>query len=240
MEENAHVLQLDDRTAIVEKLTQLAKNKCQLHVHFGNLGTLSTEIIELNADDGSLILDCREDALLNKKIVTTAVVEFHGLFDFTKIAFIGKAIKKITHQGSDAFLVDIPNKLQWVARRKYDRKTLSVSNSSFCEIIFPKPAVNSSNEYKKQHERVAEQTFQFSLYDVSLSGCSLLNEDKQLSELFLPNMVFEHCKIIKPNSNEIRISFKIMTKRHLDDEEGKFSELIGVKFLDVKRKLIKK
>lgn len=238
--ENDNYTQFDDRAVIVEKLAFLANNKCQLHAHLGNLGTLSTEIVELNATDGSLLLDCGADEVLNKKIVTSPAVEFHALFDFTKVTFTGKAIKKITHHGTDAFLLDIPQTLKWAARRRHDRKKMPLFNSSFCEVLFPKPTPESPLEYKKRYASVADKIIRFSLYDISLSGCSMLNYDNELSSVLLPKMIFENCKIVRPDNNEIRISFEIMTKRDFDNDNGKFGELIGVKFLDIKRKLLKK
>lgn len=228
-----------NRAEIIEKLTQLKNAKCPLLVHFADLGTLSTNIIEIDAENGELFLECSDDKQLNQKLVRSLAVEFHALLDFTKILFTSKKITQITlDDGSSAFLLEIPKTLRWTNRRKFDRKTLPERSASFCEIIFPPPPFDASQEYQTKYPSVAGKAFTFPLYDVSFSGCSIVNHDKTLSALFVPKMVFEKCKILSPVSNEIRISFELTSKRPFNSGEDEFSELIGIKFLDVKRKLI--
>lgn len=227
------------RAEIIEKLTQLKEAKCPLLVHFTDLGTLSTSILEIDSELGELFLECGDDNQLNQKLVRSLAVEFHALFDFTKVSFTSKKITQITlDNGKSAFLLEIPKTLIWTNRRKYDRKTLPQQSASFCEIVFPQPSADSSPEYQAKYPSVAGKVFTFPLYDVSFSGCSIINHDKTLKSLFEPKMIFKKCKILNPNSNEIRISFELMTNRPLENEGDEFSELIGMRFLDVKRKLI--
>lgn len=231
--------QITNRAEIIEKLTQLKEAKCPLLVHFTDLGTLSTSILEIDSQLGELFLECSSDNQLNQKLVRSLAVEFHALFDFTKVSFTSKKITQITlDKGNHAFLIEIPKKLIWTNRRKHDRQTLPKRSESFCEIVFPPPSADSSPEYQAKYPSVAEKVFTFPLYDVSLSGCSILNHDKTLSLLFVPNMVFKKCKIESPVSNEIRVSFELTTIRPFNSDNDEFSELIGMKFLDVKRKLI--
>jgi len=231
--------QLTHRAEIIEKLMQLKAANCPLLVHFTDLGTLSTAILEIDAEKGELLLECGDDNQLNQKLVRSLAVEFHALLDFTKISFTGKKITQITlDNGKSAFLLEIPKTLMWANRRKYDRITLPKRSESFCEIVFPPPTVESSKEYQAKYPLVAEKVFTFPLYDVSFSGCSIINHDKTLSPLFMQKLTFKHCKILSPVSNEIRISFELMTNRPFDSDEGEFGELIGIRFLDVKRKLI--
>lgn len=231
--------QVTNRAEIIEKLTQLKDAKCPLLVHFKDLGTLSTSILEIDSQRGELFLECGDDNQLNQKLVRSLAVEFHALFDFTKVSFTCKKITQITiDNGNSAFLLEIPKTLIWTNRRKYDRQTLPERSESFCEIVFPPPSVESSPEYQAKYPSVAEKVFTFPLYDVSLSGCSIINHDKTLKPLFVPKMVFKKCKIVSPVSNEIRISFELTTIRAFDSDNDEFSELIGMRFLDVKRKLI--
>lgn len=237
--ENRDVSQLTHRAEIIAKLTQLKDTKCPLLVHFMNLGTLSTNILAIDSEIGELFLECGDDNQLNQKLVRSLAVEFHALFDFTKVSFISKKITQITlDNGKSAFLLEIPKTLIWSNRRKYDRKTLPKRSESFCEIVFPLPSADSSPEYQTKYPAIAEKVFIFPLYDVSFSGCSIINHDKTLKPLFVPKMVFKKCKILNPNSNEIRISFELMTTRLLENDNEEFGELIGIRFLNVKRKLI--
>lgn len=231
--------QLTHRAEIIEKLAQLKNANCPLLVHFTDLGTLSTTILEMDTENSELLLECGDDNQLNQKLVRSLAVEFHALLDFTKISFTGRKITQITlDNGEAAFLLEIPKTLMWANRRKYDRITLPERSVSFCEIVFPPPSMESSKEYQAKYPLVAEKVFTFPLYDVSFSGYSILNHDKTLSVLFVPKLIFKHCKILSPASNEIRISFELTTNRPFDSEEGEFAELIGIRFLDVKRKLI--
>lgn len=238
MEKN-DFLQITNRAEIIEKLTLLKEAKCPLLVHFTDLGTLSTSILEIDLQLGELFLECGDDNQLNQKLVRSLAVEFHALIDFTKVSFTCKKITQITlDNGNSAFLLEIPKTLLWTSRRKYDRQILPNRSESFCEIVFPPPSADSASEYQARYPSVAEKVFTFPLHDVSLSGCSIINHDRTLSPLFVPKIIFQKSKIVSPVSNEIRVSFELMTIRPFNSENGQFGELIGMKFLDVKRKLI--
>lgn len=208
-------------------------------------------------DDGAAFLNFDAIDQFNKKIVATPLVEFSTVFRDIQMAFTSKSVKKITYNDTNAFAMDIPNLLHWHNRRKHYRKKIPVVDSSFCEIRLPEK--DDSDEYKKNYHAVTEQIkrkllignsgsktvdetssnlMRLSLYDVSLSGCSMLNCDREFSCFLTPQTIYENCRIIMPDGNEISVSFEIMAVRSFESPEGEFNELVGIKFLDIKRDTI--
>jgi hypothetical protein len=194
--------------------------------------------------------------LINKKIITAPRVEFSTLFRDIQVAFTAKLVKKIIYEDCNAFVMDIPTSLNWQNRRKHYRKKIPVVDSSFCEIILSQPKKNATEEYKENYrvateqikrkllfensgtkiaDEIASRLIRLSLYDVSLSGCSMLNYDKEFSYFLTPQTIYENCKIIMPDGNEISVSFEIMAIRDFESPDGEFNELVGIKFLGIKR-----
>lgn len=199
---------------------------------------------------------------LQKKMITVPRVEFSTVLNDVQAAFTVESVKKIIYKGNHAFQVYIPGSLHWQNRRKHYRKKIPIANSSFCEIVLTVPASDAPLDYKQHYESATtkirdnltkqkwdsvatipkEQSInliRLNLYDVSLSGCSMLNRDEEFSYFLNKHAVYENCKIVMPNNNEIRVSFEIMMRRRIEfDDVEAFNELVGIRFLDIKRDVI--
>lgn len=153
-------------------------------------------------------------------------------------------ISKIEKIGSDA------------DRRRFTRTKIPTVNSSFCEIPLPAPKNDSFVEYKENYNIAIEKIKQnhtrygfcptavniasFRLFDISMGGCSLLNCDKEFSYFLAVHRIYENCRIITADQNEIMISLEIVGKRPIQCFDGhEFTELVGIKFLEVSHKFTK-
>ena len=197
------------------------------------------------------------EVLRNQKMTSQPYVEFNTFFRDTQVSFIGVNIKKIIHESSNAFVMDIPNSLYWHNRRKYFRKKIPSTHSSFCEIRLPKPTQNSTAEYKQKYTTAIDvikntvtkreslsampdddisNLIRLNLYDVSLSGCSMFNRNQEFCYFLTIGTVYENCIIVMPDRSEIKVSLEVMTNLNVELEEvTDFIELIGMKFLSIKR-----
>jgi c-di-GMP-binding flagellar brake protein YcgR len=222
----------------------------------------NSTLILKQTKDAPTILNGGSLQQLYKKMLAAPRVEFKTVFRDVQVAFTGGSIKKMTYKGNQAFQMYIPRSLHWHNRRKYFRKKIPIANSSFCEIVLTIPESDAEPEYKQHYtaatdrirynltrqkkDSIAATTkdqsvnlIRLNLYDVSLAGCSMLNNDEEFSYFLNPHMVYENCKITMPNASAIRVSFEIMMKRTVDPDEfenvGAFKELVGIKFLNIKR-----
>ncbi|MDD5227645.1 MAG: flagellar brake protein [Methylococcales bacterium] len=262
---NYDPLIFDKREMVIEKLSLLVEHKCVLSADLGKGESLPIIIVAINLESSILILRQARDIppilngstveQLNKKIVTMPRVEFSTVFCDVQVAFSGVSIKKVTHKGNYAFQMYIPSLLHWHNRRRYDRKKIPIAKSSFCEMVLPIPKSDATDEYKQNYVTAIDKvknnltsknnainSICLELYDVSLAGCSLLNHDEEFSYFLTPRTTYENSKIIMPDDNEISVSFEIMSKRVIEFDESDdvdvFNELIGIKFLDIKRDVI--
>lgn len=79
----------------------------------------------------------------------------------------------------------------------------------------------------------ALSSIQLQLFDISISGCSMLNSDEEFSHFLNVKSLFNNCLISMPNHGEIRVSLEIATKR-LFEESTQFSELVCFRFVEPK------
>lgn len=275
---------LINRATILRKLSTLMKHKCMVNVSLeGGAENATTIIIAIDEeankiilttiivvdndkDNGTAFLNFDASEHVNKKIITSPLIEFSTVFREIQVAFTAKSIKKIIYNDTNvsrmdidtnALMIDIPSALYWRNRRKHYREKIPVVDSSFCEIQLHVPDKAASLKYKKNYRAALahiqrklllenegtpradtgelSHLIRLSLHDVSLSGCSMLNCDKEFSYFLKPQDIYENCRIVMSNGSEINISFEIMTIRNLELPTGEFNELIGIKFLNIKR-----
>lgn len=258
---------IHDRLLIINKLSILIENKCPIKARLGKNESLLTSIIEINVEDGILILAHGDSDEISKKIISMPYIEFNAIFQGVFVSFTGVAVKKITYKGSPVFLMYIPSVLHWCNRRQHNRMKIPVDGSSFCEIVLSNPTQDANEEYRqnyaivttkirnklleklkleqeqpshtRQKQEILINLIQLGLYDVSQAGCSVLNYDETYSYFLTPDTVYENCRIVMPNNNELTTSFKIVSRRHFKSSENEeltiFTELVGIKFLKIER-----
>lgn len=247
---------IQDRKLIISKLMILQEKECRIKARLGRNESLMTSIIAINSEEGTLMLTYNDLEPLNKKIITLPYVEFNAIFQDVHVAFTG-VVKKITYKGKSVFMIYIPGTLHWRNRRKHSRLKVVGSDSAacFCEIVLERPMQNASEEYC-QHYNIATNKIRsellkspqstkeilinllrLDLYDISQSGFSMLNHDEAYSYFLTPKRMYENCKIVMPNQNELLVSFEVVSQRNIKLPEGdavtKFNELVGVRFLKV-------
>jgi|GEM_PF-1224625 len=249
---------IQERKAIINKLKILQEKKCPIKAKLNRNESLVTAIVGINVEEGTLMLAYNETEPLNKKMITLPYVEFSAILQDIHVAFSG-VVKKITYKGKHVFMIYIPGTLHWCNRRKHSRLKVVNTDSTacFCEIVLERPAQNASEEYRWHYNIATDKIrtellkntspskeilinlLRLDLYDISQSGCAILNYDEAYSYFLTPERMYENCKIVMPNQNELLVSFQVVSKRNIKLQESnamtKFNELVGVKFLKIER-----
>ena len=199
---------------IISKLSVLLKNKCRLTAHFGkNNDSFITTILEIYIKDNILVFyhspkdDAIEQLLDSEKI--TFKTEYLGI----KVAFDAIKLTKIQHQGMPLFAVPIPESILWIEARDFYRVKLPIPQPSYCQVALE-----------------GQEPINLKLYDISLTGFSILTDSKEISDLMILYASFEQCKLILSDISEGTISFEIRSKHIINSEDGNRMEKIGCKF----------
>ncbi len=207
---------------ILSYLSLLIKNKSLLNASFGtNNESYITTLLGFNEKDNTVILDYGYKEALNQSILMAGKVSFVTEYNGIEVSFVGTALKKIAYKGGAAFSMPIPKSFFWMERREYYRVKAPYSKASYCQLILREhPPIN------------------LKLYDISLSGFSMLNVSKEISELLDFGASVEQCKLTLSGIGECMISFEVRYKNIIKpDKLQKIQKVqkIGCKFIKMTR-----
>jgi c-di-GMP-binding flagellar brake protein YcgR len=200
---------------IIGKLSILLKSKCLITVYYGdNDDSFLTTILDIYIENRYLTFyhgpkeDLIEQLLGSHKI--TFKTEYAGI----KVAFEALKIAKIQHQGVPIFVIPVPESMLWVETRDFYRVKSPDPKSSYCQLT-----------------RKDQEPINLKLYDISLSGLSVLNACSEVSALMAPDTHVENCKLVLADTGEDSISFHIGRSRYIvNPEQVTRMEKIGCKF----------
>lgn len=204
---------------IISHLSLLVKNKCLLSARFGaNNESYITTLLDINEKNNVVVLDYGPKEDLNQHILNASKITFDTEYRGIKVSFTGAALKKITYKGESAFSMPIPKSLYWMQRREYYRVKSPLTKPSYCQLII--------EDRKPVNLR---------LYDISLTGFSMLNVSKEISELLTPGTTLTQCKLILSEAGEGMISFEICNKYIINPDKLQKIQKIGCKFIKITR-----
>lgn len=181
---------------IIHNLSILVKNKCLVSVRFDEgKAFFLTAIISVDEVNNSIVFDCGPKEALNQQLLKSHRIIFQADFAGIKSSFRSEAPKEILYNGETAFTVPIPESMFWMQRREYFRIKSPRAKGSYCQLIFED-----------------KQPINLMLYDISLTGFSMLNTSASVSDLLIPDTQYDGCKLILTNAGEGNVSFKICSK----------------------------
>jgi len=202
---------------VINKLAILRKNRCLLNVSFGdNDDSFITTILEIDKKNNSVIFYHGPPKKLLEKLRNSANIAFKTEHQGVKISFIGKKMTEINYDGTSVFTMPIPDALFWVEARDFHRIKIPSSTPGLC-LLMPN----------------GQKAIQLKLYDISLTGFSVLNDSGKISRIMNPNIHFKHCKLILPDTNEGIVSFEIRHKYIISQDHIERTEKIGCKFTEI-------
>ncbi|MFU8788171.1 MAG: flagellar brake protein [Methylobacter sp.] len=203
---------------IINHLSLLVKSNCLISVCFGmNDESYITTLLGIDEKHDAVILDYATKDYLNQHIMRAGRVTFDAEYQGVKVSFSGDKIKKITHKGESALMMPIPKSLYWMQRREYYRVKLPLTNPSYCQLIFDN----------------REEAVSLPLYDISLTGFSMLNQSKEISDLLIPGGRLSGCKLILSEVETGLISFEICAKYIINPDKPQKIQKIGCKFINI-------
>jgi len=185
-----------NRRQIIHNLSILIKNKCLVSVRFDEgKAFFLTAILDIDETNNAMIFDYGPKEVLNKQLLNSTRIIFQADFAGIKSSFRSNTPKQILYNGEPAFTIPIPESIFWMQRREYFRIKSPRSKGSYCQLIL------------KDREPI-----NLMLYDISLTGFSVLNTSGEISDLLVSGTQFERCKLVLSETGEDVISFKVCSK----------------------------
>lgn len=210
---------IDSSEKINQHLSILLKNKCLLTAYFGdddNEDSFITTLFEIDKKEHVFIFyhgpkEEAIDALLNSSKIT-----FKTVCLGVEVVFDTLGLANIRHNGLPAFAVPIPESMLWMERREFYRLKAPLSNTSYCQL-------NLQNQVP----------IKLKLYDISISGFSMLADCKAVLDLMILYSSFEQCKFILDGKDADTITFEIRSKYVFNPESLNRMEKIGCRFTQI-------
>lgn len=197
---------------IINHLTLLLKQKCLFNLHFGENESFITTLLEIDPSKDLILLDYGPKDYLNKKLLEAANIRFRTDLSGIKVAFEGSGIRPAKHNGQAAFSMPVPKALLWRQRRQFYRVKSPLSKTSHLSLTVD-----------------GQPPVKLPLYDISISGFSVLNESNEFAELLLPSQEFKNCRLVLENTGEASISFIIQNSIALNPNKPDKIQKIGCK-----------
>lgn len=187
---------VDNPRQIIQNLSVLIKNKCLLSVRFGEgKAFFLTAILEVDEENHAIIFDYGSKEVLNQQLLKAIKIIFEADFSGIKVSFKGSMPTQILYNGEPAFTMPIPESIFWMQRREFFRITSPRSKGSYCLLI-----------------REDQEPIKLLLYDISLTGFSVLNTSTEISNILVTGAQFEKCKLVLSETGEDTVSIKICAK----------------------------
>ncbi|CAA9889926.1 Flagellar brake protein YcgR [Candidatus Methylobacter favarea] len=202
---------------IISHLSLLFNNKCLISANFGdNNDSFITTIIKIDKKNHSLILDYAPKEYLSQQALNSANTIFKTEYLGIKVTFPVTRLIKTQYEGGPAFIMPIPEVILWIQRREFYRVKSPVSKSSYCRVLLEN-----------------REPIDLKLYDISLSGFSMLNEAGEISHLLVLNAQFDQCRLVLAEADEDTVSFEIRNVYLINPVKLNKIEKIGCKFTHI-------
>ncbi len=211
-------LPIRNQQQIINKLALLFENKCPIKARYGTSDEAHiTTLLDIDKENDTVVFDFGSRQDLNHHLLNAGKVIFEAEYRGIKVSFTGTRLKTIIHKGVSAFSILIPKSLFWSQRRGHKRVKVPVSDTCYCQLIHKDKEIN------------------LKLFDISLSGFSMLSDYNEISDLLIPGTLFEHCKLMLSEAGEGLIAFEICDKCAINPDDLQKTQKIGCKFVKIRR-----
>ena len=201
-----------NKKQIIKHLELLLKQRCLFNLHFGDNESFITTLLEIDPSADRLLMDYGPKDYLNKRLLSVANIHFRTDYSGIKIAFEGRDIETVRHNGHDAFSVALPKDLLWRQRRQFYRIKSPLSKASYLQLTFD------------------DDTVKLPLYDISISGFAVLDEGTAPVDLLTVHQTLDDCRLILENTAEDAVAFIVTNTVKLNPNKQGKTRKIGCRF----------
>jgi flagellar brake protein len=218
--ENWHDYEVASRKEIVSLLKQIGEKKQLIRMKIkGEADVCVTSILEVDGDEGVIVLDRSIDPVQNARILRARGATCETYLDKIRILFSVGTLEEVEYEGAGALVTEIPPTLIRLQRREYYRMPTPVSNPVPALLPIP-PALGGG-------------VVSFPLADISCGGIALLDNQRILNSNI--GETFANCRIDLPDIGPVTTSLQVRNALDVTMLNDKISRRIGCMFVDISR-----
>lgn len=218
--ENWHDFEVVSRREIIALLRSIGeKNQLIRMLVQGEADVCVTSILEVDADNNTVILDCSINTEQNQRILAAKSLSYETTLDKIRILFESERVEKCTFEGAPALKITLPQALIRLQRREYYRMSTPVSNP--VRVVIPLPA------------ELGGGSSSFPLADISCGGIAMLDNKLLLGDSI--GKQYTDCRIELPEVGPIVTSLQIRNSLDLTLLNNKSNRRLGCQFTDMAR-----
>lgn len=188
----------------------------------GGAQSAVTSILEIDTDQGIVVLDVSADAALNQRLTGGGPLRFESVLDHISISFEADSLRLAQHENRPAFIIDFPQSLVRLQRREFFRIETPRLNPLHCVIQLPE-----NNGRSKVTVR---------LENVSGGGVGIVDDNCRINPPV--GTVYEDCRIELPNKTFLVVKLQIRNTREIALNDGRKVRRLGCQFVDMPRAML--
>lgn len=218
--ENWHDYEIESRREIIALLRGIGKSKqlIRMLIH-GEADVCVTSILEVDAENDEVILDCSIDKQQNTRALAATRINFETTLDKIRILFDATELSETTFEGRPALSTPVPPSLVRLQRREYYRMPTPVSNPVRVTIPLP-PELGGG-------------TSVFPLADISCGGIAILDNKLELGNTIGKNYL--SCRLELPEIGPVLMTLQIRNSLDMTLLNNKPNRRLGCAFVDLSR-----
>ena len=221
--ENWHNYQIQSRREIIALLRTIeSKNQLVRLLISGEADVAVTSILNVDGDDGEIIIDCSINREQNARILAARRLTFETTLDKIRILFTVDGVDSCDFEGRPAFSFEVPASLIRLQRRELYRMDTPVTNPVRCVIPFPDDLGGGSHA--------------FPLADISGGGIAILDERLLMDNTI--GRIYENCRIDLPTLGTVDCSLQIRSSHDMKLLNGKSNRRLGCQFKSIQRQML--
>lgn len=215
-----HDYEIESRREIAAILRQIAdKNQLIRLLIKGEADVCVTSLLDVDPDEGTLILDRSVSPEQNARIAAADAVRCDTSLDKIRIVFALDNVREVDYDGGTALTAAIPASLIRLQRREFYRMPTPVTNPVRATI--PVPA------------ELGGGTAVFPLADISCGGVAIYDNKMQLGASVGATLV--DCRIELPEIGPVSCSLQVRNSIDMTLLNNKTSRRLGCQFADISR-----
>jgi flagellar brake protein len=217
--------QIHSRREIITLMRNIAeRNQLVRMLTDGGVEAVVTSILNVNEEDGTIIIDCAPGALQNQRILESDNISFETVLDHIRILFFVTRVTSCLYENMPAFSIDFPASLIRLQRREFYRVLTPINNPLRCTIQVPHDTGGGT------------ETVVLTLQNVSGGGIAILDEKKLLDNTI--GKVYKNCRIDLPGGSLVVTSLQIRNTQELALSSGKTIRRLGCRFIDLPKPML--
>ncbi len=221
--ENWHDFEVESRREIIALLRGIGeKNQLIRMLVHGEADVCVTSILEVDADNNTVILDRSVNPEQNRRIAAASDISFETTLDKIRILFSSQLVSECTYDNAAALKIALPTSLIRLQRREYYRMNTPVSNP--VRVIIPLPP------------ELGGTATPFPLADISCGGIAILDNKLMLGDTIGKN--YPGCRIDLPDIGLVTTTLQIRNSLDMTLLNNKLNRRLGCQFIDIPRAML--